>query len=121
MKRLAMSVLAGGLLFIVPLFTAGTAFAASSSMTKATATATKATKAKVTKATKAKVTKATKAKVTKASKPKVTKTSKPKVTKTVATRTVVTHVIPAVWVMVRGAVILVPVLISALIGLSIIL
>jgi hypothetical protein len=108
-----MSVLAGGLLLIVPLSTAGTAFAASSSMTKATATATKAHKAKVTKAHKAKVTKTTK--------PKVTKTTKPKVTKTVATRTVATRVIPSVWVMVRGAVVLVPVIISALIGLSIIL
>jgi hypothetical protein len=114
-----MSVLAGGLLLIVPLSTAGTAFAASSSMTKATATATKATKAKATKATKAKVTKTTKAKVTKATKAKVTKSTKPKVTRKVVTRTVVNRVIPMVWVMVRGAVVLVPVIISALIGLSI--
>jgi hypothetical protein len=109
MKRLALSVAAGGLLFACPLFSAGTAFAASTPMAHAATT-----KAATHKATKTKTTK------TVAAKPAVHKTV---VHRAVVHRTVVERMvlIPAV-VMVRAAVgLLIPVFISALIGVSIIL
>jgi hypothetical protein len=109
MKRLAMSIAAGGLLFVAPVFGAGTAFAASTSMTH---TATH--KAATHKATTHKTTKATK-----------TMAAKPAVHKTVVHRTVVAHrtvFIPGAAVVVHAAVgLLLPLIVTALIGLTIIL